>query len=1059
MMRTNAICTVLLLLGASLAPGGAFGAGEPRQDAVARADPGVTNQGAHSVEASWSLSEGAGYETQNVVLDPGKANLSQVTTSGGDLWKQQTGLGNGNEREDFSAAYDDVNNQMIIHGGYYYILGMQDASWSQPLYTYDPAADSWTARGTAKLPAGNVAAWDRADQAFVTHGGYYTYFDQNQGRTLYVVYNSTFAWYPSSSSWTQLSDGPRLYHHSAVWDPDDGVMLVFGGMDTRLVQNQSVNTYFGNLWAYNLTLDNWTQLNASGGPPMSRAYHTAVWDNESGQMIVFGGYDGTQHFSDVWAYNYTQNRWTQKTSAPSGRSLHAACWNSAQNLMTVYGGTPGVGNSNDTLSYDPSADQWSSNTKMPAPGRLQPAAVYDPVRQEMLVYGGGTGSGRDEYSQTWSFKYGDKVLRYVAEGSIQSPVFDIGEGFYAVDGISWYGDMPLGANLILRFRASPTDINNSGFVETANDSRPTPQGRYIQWNITLKSTADRKESPSLGLVRVAYSVNKRPTAAAGPAQDAFKRTRVTLAGAGTDPDGDGLTYRWAKLSGPMAALNATDISNPGFSPEFTGLYVFTLVVNDGYADSPVATATVRVPNRLPRSDAGPDQTGVKNTLVSFRGNGTDPDGDPLTYEWSQVDGPPLTLAGANKPILTFVPPKLGKYTFKLVVSDGEESSPPACLRQRNHLGPAPGGLAHRQPGNCLPQPDRQLLGGTLHGRGRVRHALQLRFRRRELHRLGSGLPGVPRLSAPGNFQRKPAGPRRRRLQLLVLAGGQGDGAQPIAGGEGDRVPGGGHELDALPLLGAVGRGLRPRWHDSVLPVGFRGRHLRHGQHGLPHIPRQRHARGPLPGHGQLGRLLRGLFQYHYTEPGAGDFGRRALHALIHNAGLGAGVQGYSPGPGQRHAVLQLDPQRRAAGLQREPAAPETGKEGGIPGRPHGLRRRAVRLPGMDAQRQAQAVQQRGSKRNAPGAAGGADTHRHRGRGGGRGGAPEPPKGTGSSVRAARVPACRRGRHGPGRSAGPGPGGGAGGRNSVRSSGGPGNGRTVEAGIFVAAGGHTVRRAG
>jgi hypothetical protein len=39
------------------------------------------------------------------------------------------------------------------------------------LYTYDPASNSWTNRGAAKLPHGNVGVWDGADRCFITHGG------------------------------------------------------------------------------------------------------------------------------------------------------------------------------------------------------------------------------------------------------------------------------------------------------------------------------------------------------------------------------------------------------------------------------------------------------------------------------------------------------------------------------------------------------------------------------------------------------------------------------------------------------------------------------------------------------------------------------------------------------------------------------------------------------------------------------------------------------------------------------------------------------------------------
>jgi N-acetylneuraminic acid mutarotase len=670
------------MLGVSF--GGCFGGpacdGHYGQRALAREDPGITRISVHSAEAAWDFTDPSAYQKNQVIIAAGKANLSQVWNISGDQWTQLAGLSGGNEREDFSAAWDDVNNQMIIHGGYYYTLGMQDASWFQPLYTFNPATNAWTNRGASKLPAGNVGVWDRADQCFITHGGYYLFLDWNVPNPPvagYACYNETHAWYPGTGTWSQFSAGPARYHHSAVWNPSDGVMLVFGGTRTAKSGNVYHTDYFNDLWAFNLTSDNWTKLNPSGGSPGARAEHTAVWDANRSEMLVFGGTDGISSLSDLWAYNYTQNRWTQKISAPSSRTSHAACWNSDQNVMLVFGGSSGGSVSNETYAYDPAAASWVAHTSLPAPGRIACAAVYDTVRKQMLVYGGGDTTGSDEFTETWSFKYGEPVLKYAPGGTMQSPILDLGDDFHRIDRVSWYSEMPPGANVTIRFRAGTGNMNLSGFQAVINGSAPAQQGRYMQWNLSLQPTADRMASPSVSLVKVEYTLNSKPNVAVVQPAQAFKRVPVKLACNATDTDGDALTYNWTRVSGPIMELNATDVPDPSFTPLQSGTYVFAIVVSDGYSSSPPDAVAIMVPNRVPVADAGLDIAGNKNELVTLHGAGTDADGDPLTYEWAQTGGPDANLTQTTKSFLSFLPQKVGNYTFKLVVNDGEQDSEPS----------------------------------------------------------------------------------------------------------------------------------------------------------------------------------------------------------------------------------------------------------------------------------------------------------------------------------------------------------------------------------------------
>ena len=63
-------------------------------------------------------------------------------------------------------------------------------------------------------------------------------------------------------------------------------------------------------------------------------------------------------------------------------------------------------------------------------------------------------------------------------------------------------------------------------------------------------------------------------------------------------------------------------------------------------------------NHPPIADAGPDQTVNEGDSVGLSGSASDPDGDPLTHGWSQIVGPPVTLAGATTLTPSFTAPEV-----------------------------------------------------------------------------------------------------------------------------------------------------------------------------------------------------------------------------------------------------------------------------------------------------------------------------------------------------------------------------------------------------------------
>lgn len=170
--------------------------------------------------------------------------------------------------------------------------------------------------------------------------------------------------------------------------------------------------------------------------------------------------------------------------------------------------------------------------------------------------------------------------------------------------------------------------------------------------------------------------------AAAPSQNIVKAgSFVTLSGSGIDPDNDSLSIMWKQVGGEAVALSSNTVAEPTFTaPDVENglvkILTFELTVTDPYGatDKDTIKVTVMSRNQPPTADAGSDQTVNKNDEVTLQGDGSDPDGDALSYHWSQIDGPVVELSDVNDQNASFdtstMPRSSGVLRFQLTVTDG-----------------------------------------------------------------------------------------------------------------------------------------------------------------------------------------------------------------------------------------------------------------------------------------------------------------------------------------------------------------------------------------------------
>ena len=176
------------------------------------------------------------------------------------------------------------------------------------------------------------------------------------------------------------------------------------------------------------------------------------------------------------------------------------------------------------------------------------------------------------------------------------------------------------------------------------------------------------------------NLNRAPTAYAGADRTTTPGATVTLLGSGDDPDGDTLEYAWTQLSGTPVGLTNSTIPRPWFTaPSSEATLVFRLTVTDpdrlSHTDD--VTITVRsVANSRPEADAGRNQSVSTGARVTLDGSdSSDPDGDDLTYRWTQQSGTTVSLSSARVASPTFTAPsEAGGLSFRLTVTDEHGAS-------------------------------------------------------------------------------------------------------------------------------------------------------------------------------------------------------------------------------------------------------------------------------------------------------------------------------------------------------------------------------------------------
>ena len=208
---------------------------------------------------------------------------------------------------------------------------------------------------------------------------------------------------------------------------------------------------------------------------------------------------------------------------------------------------------------------------------------------------------------------------------------------------------------------------------------PTVAGDYL---LTLQVKDEHNQWALLHdsmTVHAKVFPNARPIAKAGDDKDVLIFTKVQLNGSESWDDAQIIAYNWnmtGKPSDSQVVLNDEAAVAPTFSPDYIGVYKFTLTVEDvnktWAKDDEVKITAKPAGKGPPTANAGPDATIELADTVALNGSASADDQSIVLYDWSVESQPPGSdLALQDKMVQNITPLAVGPYVLTLKVKDND----------------------------------------------------------------------------------------------------------------------------------------------------------------------------------------------------------------------------------------------------------------------------------------------------------------------------------------------------------------------------------------------------
>jgi N-acetylneuraminic acid mutarotase len=516
-------------------------------------------------------------------------------------------------------SWTDKSGVLWLFGGYGFASSIQ-AGYLNDLWKYDPSENQWTwmagSNFVKSLAAGNTPFWGQP-------GVYGT-----RGKSA-------------------LENIPGSRQYAVSWTDSNGNFWLFGG---KGMDSAGTVRYLNDLWKYDPSANQWTWVSGSstvnhrtgepgvygnlGSPdeaniPGGRA-KAVSWTDSLGNLWLFGGFgvdanDASGTLDDLWTFDTSKSEWIwmggnstiggtaaragvygswmtpSSTNHPGGRQASTA-WADDDGNFWLYGGLGAdsggaIDELDDFWKYSPSTNQWAwmgghrtfvysiggvasdvypnygtmlTPSATNSPGGLDSALGWTDKSGNLWLYGGVgySSSGASPYyynNDLWEFRPGSG-----ASPAAAVPSFSSGSGSYAAGQTVTISDATPGATIYYVISGSEGALQYTNPIKISStvriDAIAVAAGYFTSAVASATFSVPAAASPTFSLTPGTYSTTQA----------------VILAD--TTP---GATIYYAINAAPTTTSNTYN----GPITVSTSETIEAIAVADGYADSPVTTAT------------------------------------------------------------------------------------------------------------------------------------------------------------------------------------------------------------------------------------------------------------------------------------------------------------------------------------------------------------------------------------------------------------------------------------------------------------------------------------
>jgi hypothetical protein len=218
------------------------------------------------------------------------------------------------------------------------------------------------------------------------------------------------AWTLEPQAWGTLPSGPASRaQHAAALDSDNGLLVLFGGYLYQLGFPSPTVAWYGDTWTWDGT--SWAQTSTTG--PVARRGHQLVFVPDVGVLLYGGeaeadcGEGGGRMCSALWAWTPSLSWQPVDVSMPPARAFHTMVYDPDRDEVLIYGGSSAGGTTTplfDTWILDPHTPSASLvSASGGPPGAYAGSAAFDAELGAVIYFGGTGASYADAYDETWAW--------------------------------------------------------------------------------------------------------------------------------------------------------------------------------------------------------------------------------------------------------------------------------------------------------------------------------------------------------------------------------------------------------------------------------------------------------------------------------------------------------------------------------------------------------------------------------------------------------------------------------------------------------------------------------